>query len=148
MRKFTLAISAAAMAASMPAIAHAQGKGKGTVKAQKVVKAKPTAKARARSDARIRSDRAVVGAGLNGCPPGLAKKSPPCLPPGQAKRLFEEGQRIPVGYHFFTDYSDIPELYRSRVPFDDDLRYIYRDDTVYVVDPRTRLVTDIIDLIL
>jgi hypothetical protein len=81
------------------------------------------------------------------CPPGLAKKSPSCLPPGQANRMFREGQRIPTGYNYYTDYNAIPEVYRSRVPYVDANRYIYRDDSVYVVDPRTRVVTQIIDLL-
>ena len=29
----------------------------------------------------------------NGCPPGLAKKNPPCIPPGQAKK-YNPGQHI------------------------------------------------------
>lgn len=29
-----------------------------------------------------------------GCPPGLAKKNPPCIPPGQAKK-FSRGDYIP-----------------------------------------------------
>jgi hypothetical protein len=81
------------------------------------------------------------------CPPGLAKKSPACMPPGQAKRMFREGQRIPGGYDAYTDYNSIPERYRSRVPYLDSNRYIYRDDSVYVVDPRTRIVTQIVDLL-
>jgi hypothetical protein len=81
------------------------------------------------------------------CPPGLAKKSPACMPPGQAKRTFREGQRIPGGYDSYTDYGSIPEMYRSRVPYLESNRYIYRDNSVYVVDPRTRMVTQIIDLL-
>jgi Ni/Co efflux regulator RcnB len=29
--------------------------------------------------------------GRNGCPPGLARKSPACVPPGQAKKMWREG---------------------------------------------------------
>lgn len=93
-------------------------------------------------------DRMQNQYGGNICPPGLAKKTPACIPPGQAKRMFNEGQRIPVGYDFFTDYNDIPEAFRTRVPYSDANRYIYREDRVYVVDPTTRLVTSIIDLLL
>ena len=73
--------------------------------------------------------------GVNNCPPGLARKNNGCLPPGQARKLFTQGQRIPVAY-------------RTRVPFNDGYRYIYRDNVVYVVDPATRLVTSVIDLLL
>jgi hypothetical protein len=81
------------------------------------------------------------------CPPGLAKKSPSCLPPGQASRMFREGQRLPTGYNYYTDYNRIPEQYRTQVPYLDANRYIYRDNSVYVVDPRTRMVTQVIDLL-
>ena len=85
--------------------------------------------------------------GGSACPPGLAKKTPGCLPPGQAKRMFNQGQRLPAGYNSFTDYNGIPEVFRSQVPYADANRYIYRDDSVYVVDPRTRIVTQVIDLL-
>jgi hypothetical protein len=66
------------------------------------------------------------------CPPGLAKKGNGCLPPGQAKKHFERGQRIdrdwfdgyriPVAYQSF--YQDSPDHYYSY----DDSGYIYRAD--------------------
>jgi Ni/Co efflux regulator RcnB len=46
-------------------------------------------------------DRQVVGDwwkdtyGPDGCPPGLAKKHNGCLPPGQAKKRYAVGQRLP-----------------------------------------------------
>jgi hypothetical protein len=92
-------------------------------------------------------DRAANQYGGAACPPGLAKKTPNCLPPGQASRMFRQGQRLPTGYDYFTDYDRIPEAYRSRVPYADANRYIYRDNSVYVVDPRTRIVTQVIDLL-
>ena len=43
-----------------------------------------------------------VGYGHGGCPPGLAKKAIPCVPPGQAKKLYNIGQRLPLyGYNLF-----------------------------------------------
>lgn len=82
--------------------------------------------------------------GANSCPPGLAKKGNGCMPPGQAKRLFSEGQRVPGGYNYYTDYSRIPQAYRDQYNLDPANRYIYRDDNLYVVDPRTRLVEQVI----
>jgi len=38
----------------------------------------------------------------------------------------------------------VPEAYRTQIPTGQ--RYIYRDNRVYVVDPTTRLVTNVIDL--
>jgi hypothetical protein len=67
-----------------------------------------------------------------GCPPGLARKGNGCLPPGQAKKLFQRGQRIerawfegyrvPVAYRGF--YQDSPDYYYNY----DDGGYIYRTD--------------------
>jgi hypothetical protein len=160
MRKLILLAAAASMAAGMPALAK-PGKGGGhgahagtTVKAKGKVKVRTTHRVTASDrngngilDSRER--RAAANRyGANDCPPGLARKNNGCLPPGQARKLFTQGQRLPVGYNFYSDYDDIPVAYRSRVPFNDDYRYIYRDDTVYVVDPATRLVTRVIDLIL
>jgi len=82
------------------------------------------------------------------CPPGLAKKSPACIPPGQAKRMFREGQRVPTNYGNFTDFSDIPVQFRNQYNLDPNQRYIYRNDQIYVVDPRTSLVQRIISAIL
>ena len=82
------------------------------------------------------------------CPPGLWKKTPSCMPPGQAKRLFHEGQRITRNYRYFTPYGDIPHALRDQYDLSDQYRYIYRNNVIYVVDPATRLVTDIISAVL
>lgn len=86
--------------------------------------------------------------GRNICPPGLAKKHNGCMPPGQAKRLFREGQRVPGGYGYYTPYSNIPVQYRNQYNLDPNYRYIYRDNNIYVVDPRTSLVQRIISALL
>ena len=88
-------------------------------------------------------DRTGRRYGANACPPGLAAKNNGCLPPGQAKKMFSEGQRIPTGYNFYTPYADIPSQYQSQL--DPNGRYIYRDDRIYVVDPATQLVTRVIE---
>ena len=157
MRKLILLAGAAALAAGMPALAK-PGKGAGHANAHAGAKVKVKANARgdvrARTAARTRvtaSDRNGNGIAdfrersANACPPGLAKKNNGCLPPGQARKMFALGQRIPTGYNFFTDYNNIPSAYRDRVPAGYD--YIYRDDTVYVVDPTTRLVNRIVNLL-
>ena len=82
------------------------------------------------------------------CPPGLAKKEPSCMPPGQAKRLFHTGQRLSPNYGYYTPYNQIPVDLRTRYSLDPNARYIYRDNTIYVVDPTTRLVNNIINAIL
>jgi hypothetical protein len=92
-------------------------------------------------------DRAQNRYGGAACPPGLANRSPACVPPGQAKRMFREGQRIPTNFNVFTNYNDIPVDLRQRYNIPQDFNYIYRDDSVYVVDPATRVVRSIIDLL-
>ena len=63
------------------------------------------------------------------------------MPPGQAKRLFREGQRVPGGYNYYTDYSTTSRCnIATSITSTRTSRYIYRDDNIYVVDPRTSLV--------
>ncbi len=97
-----------------------------------------------RDDIRARDHRYGGAA----CPPGLAKKSPACIPPGQAKRMFRQGQRLPAGYRYYTPFGNLPLSLRDRYNLSDDNRYIYRDNTIYVVDPATSLVSRIINAIL
>ncbi|MGI8610971.1 MAG: hypothetical protein ACR2KH_01650 [Sphingomicrobium sp.] len=78
------------------------------------------------------------------CPPGLAKKNPPCVPPGQAGRTFNVGQRYPTNFGYYS-YNNIPVGVRDDYDLDDDDRYVYRNGTLYVVDPRTRLIERIIN---
>ena len=157
MRNLIFVAAAAAMAAATPALAK-PGKGGGHgANATHSAHARGKVRATHRVTALDRNgngildsrERRVVGNryGVNDCPPGLARKGNGCLPPGQARKLFTQGQRLPVGYNFYNNYNDIPVAYRTRVPFNDDYRYIYRDDTVYVVDPSTRLVTSVINLL-
>ncbi len=90
------------------------------------------------------------GYGLGGCPPGLAKKSPACVPPGQAKKLFNVGQRVPLGYRGLLGYNGLPYDVRDRYSagLDPYSRYIYQDDYLYRVDPRTMIVSQILRAIL
>ena len=56
------------------------------------------------------------------CPPGLAKKTPSCMPPGQAKRLFREGQRVSSNYKYYTPYNNIPQALIDRYNLSDQNR--------------------------
>ena len=89
-----------------------------------------------------------VGYGAGGCPPGLAKKNNGCLPPGQAKKLYNVGQRLPYGYNGYTPYNQIPYDVRSQYDLDPYGRYIYDQNYVYGVDPRTNAITQILSAIL
>ena len=84
------------------------------------------------------------------CPPGLAKKDPPCVPPGQAKKgvtartLDRDGQfdpygigdRLPDGYVTLID----PQLFSPN----DSAYYVRRGDTLYRIDAETGLVLNLI----
>ena len=87
-------------------------------------------------------------ASMGHCPPGLAKKNNGCLPPGQAKKLYNVGQRLPYGYNSYTPYNQIPYDLRNRYDLDNDDRYIYRDNYLYQVDPTTRIVQQVLSAIL
>ena len=86
------------------------------------------------------------GYGRHGCPPGLAKKAMPCMPPGQAKKLFGVGQRVPYGYQGLLGYNRLPYTVRSYYgqQLDPRSRYIYDNGYVYRVDPRTMVVEQIL----
>ena len=89
-----------------------------------------------------------VGYGIGGCPPGLARKNNGCLPPGQAKKLYNVGQRWPGNYGYAWNYNQIPYDLRSRYGFDDDDRYYYGDGYLYRVDPTTMLISQVVSAIL
>ncbi|HET7316181.1 MAG TPA: hypothetical protein VFI88_02000 [Sphingomicrobium sp.] len=85
-----------------------------------------------------------------GCPPGLAKKAVPCMPPGQAKKLFGVGQRVPRGYDGLLGYNRLPYNLRSYYgqQLDPRSRYIYDQNYIYRVDPRTMLVQQILSALI
>jgi hypothetical protein len=93
---------------------------------------------------------APTGYGVGGCPPGLAKKNPSCMPPGRYKKLFEVGQRVPNGYRGLTGYNQLPYDVRDRYgsSLDPRSRYIYDQGYVYRVDPTTMLVSQILNTLL
>ena len=88
---------------------------------------------------------------LRGCPPGLAKKNPPCVPPGQAKKhvnyadhddhdhyRYRRGEYLPRG----ADYLRDP--WRYRLP---DGTYYVDNVFVYRVDPQTLEVMALVGLL-
>ena len=89
----------------------------------------------------------VVNNGVHGnkdggaaCPPGLAKKAIPCVPPGQAKQMYRVGQRFPLGYGAPWTYNQIPYDLRTQYGFNPNFRYYYGDGYLYRVDPATMLI--------
>lgn len=89
-----------------------------------------------------------VAPGLGACPPGLAKKG--CMPPGQAKKLFGLGQRVPAGYNGLLGYNALPYNLRTQygAQLDPYSRYIYDNNYLYRVDPQTMLVQQVLSAIL
>lgn len=87
-----------------------------------------------------------VGYGVGGCPPGLRNKNPECMPPGQYKKLFEVGQRVPKGYNGLRSYNALPYELRMRHggALDPQARYIYDRNYLYRVDPTTMVVRQIL----
>ena len=126
MRRFMLLSAAVAMAAVAPSLADAQGRGRG----------------------KGHGNAAHGSSGHpHGCPPGLANRNPPCVPPGQARRMYRQGQQLPSDFGGYTPFGSIPAEIRDRYDIPDGYRYIYRDNVVYVVDPTTRLVQTIFDIL-
>ena len=82
------------------------------------------------------------------CPPGLAKKNNGCLPPGQAKKLYNVGQRYNRNFGTTWTYNQIPENLRSQYSLDQSDRYYYRNGYLYQVDPKTMLVEQVISALL
>jgi hypothetical protein len=124
MKRAFLIAGAAALAVSAPALAKpGHGEGHGKFRAHKV---------------KVVSHSGHRGYGIGGCPPGLAKKG--CIPPGQAKRLFNIGQRFPRARGTLWGYNQIPLDLRRHYGFDDDDRYYYNNGYIYRVDPRTMLI--------
>lgn len=79
--------------------------------------------------------------GTLNCPPGLAKKNPPCIPPGQAKKLatpevdilrYRSGDILPDDYVVLAD----PRIYNPNIDF----IYARYGDYLYLIDRATSVV--------
>ncbi len=77
------------------------------------------------------------------CPPGLAKKSPACVPPGLARHSrggWDEGDRFDDDDHphWITDRSlyDLPRLPAGQ-------RYVILGNRIYVVDAGTEQILSV-----
>ncbi|SEV96674.1 hypothetical protein SAMN05444851_0589 [Aliiroseovarius sediminilitoris] len=78
-----------------------------------------------------------MGAIAKDCPPGLAKKNPPCIPPGHAKPRL--GDHLDdYEYRRFTDYD--------RYRLDPRYRYYRVGEMIYRADPTTFKVLEVIGL--
>lgn len=84
-----------------------------------------------------------VGYGVGGCPPGLAKKPVPCVPPGQVKNFVGQPLRV------LSDrlrLQQLPNRLRSVYRDTDDSYYRYGNGYVYRVNRRNDLVSALLPL--
>jgi hypothetical protein len=78
---------------------------------------------------------------IDGCPPGLAKKTPACVPPGQAKKLV--GTLLPTAYRS----SFLPDGLRDYWRDNDDYYYRYNNEGyLYQVNRDTNLISSLLPL--
>lgn len=81
------------------------------------------------------------------CPPGLAKKSPACVPPGQVGKHINYGRNIGDILHV-GDYVIIRDPARYDLQLREDWRYFRgTDDRVYRVERDTNKVLAVLNLI-
>ncbi len=76
------------------------------------------------------------------CPPGLAKKNPPCVPPGQAKKGYGVGDRFP------DEYTALRDPWKYRLPKLGRNESYYRvGNTFFRVDQNTREILQLIEAV-
>ena len=131
MKKLILIAGAATFAFAGPAIAkpgHGQGQG--------------------HANSHALGTQGPVGYGVGGCPPGLRDKG--CMPPGQAKKLFGVCQRVPLGYKGLLGYNSLPYALRNHygAQLDPRYQYVYDNNYVYRVDPKTMLVSQVLSALI
>jgi len=80
-------------------------------------------------------------------PPGLAKK-PGCMPPGQYRKMFSVGQRLPLGVFSPYGYNQIPYDLRSQYGLNPYQNYYYGNGYLYGVNPKTMLIQQVIAALL
>jgi hypothetical protein len=134
-----IAVACALLSAAFVAGAHAQpGQAKG--------KAKAKGSGKERAVLFVPSDRAAVRAYWTEtygqeCPPGLAKKSKACLPPGHAKKRYAIG--APLSTTIVIDPLPATLVKRLR-PVPEGHRYVVVDGDVLLLVTATRQVVDAI----
>jgi Ni/Co efflux regulator RcnB len=75
------------------------------------------------------------------CPPGLAKKNDGCLPPGQAKRMWNMGEPLPRQ----VAYYPLPrELYAQLTPPPYGYQYVRVDNDILLMMTATRLIAGVL----
>ena len=141
----TLAAAAAVMLTAAPALADKGGHGNSDKQWKHGGGDRDDGYRDYRDDRRdgYRNNNGYRQSSYRNCPPGLAKKHNGCLPPGQARK-WAQGSRLPYGYNSYTPYNQLPQRYVDQYDLDPNIRYIYRDNMIYQVDPRTSIIERIL----
>jgi len=80
---------------------------------------------------------------IDGCPPGLAKKAVPCVPPGQAAKYIGQPLRSVAR---LAAFDPLPRSLRGLYYDDDDYYYRYGGGYLYRVDRDDDLISSIVPL--
>jgi hypothetical protein len=155
MKKLILIAGAAALATTAPLAAkpdhakgdHGQGK-HGNMKHGGAKHAKGSSKSNRGIVTSDRFGNLYALDARGSCPPGLAKKNNGCMAPGQAKKLFNVGQRYDRNAGSMWNYNQIPDALRSQYGLDQSDRYYYNNGYLYQVDQRSSLIERVISTIL
>ena len=131
MKTILIAAAAASLAMAAPAFADPGGHGhdKGHDKGEK------------HHDGQDRDDHQDAWG-----PPGLAKK-PGHMPPGQYKKMYNRGQRLPTTYITQRYYVNDPQTYRLRTP-PAGYRWVRVDDQYYLAQTRSGLISEVVSALL
>ena len=134
-----------------------QGQGKGQGQGQKEGQGQNQGQGRGQGDAQAGPQRGSVVVtdrdrsavhtyyrnefATGNCPPGLAKKNNGCLPPGQAKKLWNVGQPLPPTLVFYP----LPAgLLSTLTPPPPGYQYVRVDDDVLLMITATRIITSLV----
>jgi hypothetical protein len=121
------------------------GQGKGKAKGKSKNKGRDTVVVFTDNDRRAVRTYWVDTYGRGNCPPGLAKKHNGCLPPGQAKKRYVVGQRLPSA----IVVERLPPVLVTRLgPAPTGYEYGLVDGDILRLAVGTRLVADAIQAII
>ncbi|HQT54208.1 MAG TPA: RcnB family protein [Phenylobacterium sp.] len=79
-------------------------------------------------------------------PPGLAKK-PGGMPPGQYKKHYRQGQRLPLSYVKPSNYVADPSAYQLRTA-PAGYRWVQVDNQYYLAQTRTGLISEVVSALI
>ncbi|MES2343539.1 MAG: RcnB family protein [Pseudomonadota bacterium] len=79
-------------------------------------------------------------------PPGLAKK-PGGMPPGQYKKLYRQGQRLPTSYIDQRYYVANPQANRLRAP-PAGYRWVQVEDQYYLAQTRSGVIAEVVSALI